>query len=201
MNKQHIIYYASIIILTIFNRGSVLASNSDSTRSNTNIVFSYWGTKVNTPGLKLGIEKAYLLSSKYSVIGSASLLLNRKPDIYTSAGFSFGSTLRWTGKCGLYLEHGINLGYLGNYYDFDIYRTNSDGDVVNVGRKWNSSFLLGYSAGIGYDFSQKTKTKLELYFKPGIFYCFPNKTNFFYINNYSIEIGLALRPKWLNRNK
>jgi hypothetical protein len=200
MIKKYIIYYASIILIA-YNCSSVLASNADSTRSNTGIVLNYWGTMANTPGLKLGIEKAYLLSSKYSVIGSASLLLNRKPKIYTSAGFSFGSTLRRTGKCGLYLEHGINLGYLGNYYDFDVYRTNSDGDVVNVGRKWNSSFLIGYSVGIGYDFSQKTKTDLQLFFKPGIFYCLPNKANFYYVNNYSIEIGLALHPKWLNMNK
>jgi hypothetical protein len=201
MNNKYFIYRAFILLLITFNCSFVLASNADSTRSNTSIVLNYWGTVASTPGLKLGIEQAFLQSSKYAVIGSASLLLNRKPDIYTSAGFSFGSTLRRTGKCGLYLEHGIILGYLGNYYDFDVYRTNSDGDIVNVGRKWKSSFLFGYSVGIGYDFSKKTKTDLQLFFKPGIFYCLPNKANFYYVNNYSIEIGLVLHPKWLNINR
>jgi hypothetical protein len=201
MNTKNIFPHVIIVILFTFIFNNTFASDADSTGGNKSIVISYWGTLRDNPGLKLGIEKAYLQSLKYTVIGSVSLLLNRKPDIYTSAGLTFGSTLRRTGKFGLYLEHELNFGYLGKYYEFNTYRTNSAEDIVNVGSKWTSSLMLGYSFGIGYDFSKKTKTNLQIYFKPGIYYLLPNKTNFFYVNNYSFEVGLALHPKWLNISK
>jgi hypothetical protein len=199
-SKYSILPTLFLIIFTIRN-SKAFASNPDSTGSSMGITASYWGSQANTPGLKLGIDKTYLKTSKYEIIGSASLLLNRKPDNYSSAGLNFCSILRRIGKRGFYLEHGINIGYLGNYYDYDIYKTNSDGEIVNVGRQWNSTIMIGYSIGMGYDFSKITNTNMKLFFKPGIFYCLPNKTNFYYVNNYSIEIGLVLYPKWLTKNK
>jgi hypothetical protein len=201
MSSKYNISLTLIVILFVLNYSNAFASNPDSTGRSMGIVVSYWGTLENTPGLKLGIDKTFLKTSEYEIIGSASLLLNRKPDNYSSAGLNFGSTLRRIGKRGFYLEHGINIGYLGNYYDYDIYKTNSGGEIVNAGRQWNSTIMIGYSIGMGYDFSKKTNTNLKLFFKPGIFYCLPNKTNYYYVNNYSIEVGLVLYPKWLNKNK
>jgi hypothetical protein len=201
MSSRYRIFLTQILLLFTIGGGNAFASNPDSTGHSVGIGVNYWGILAHTPGLKVGLDKIYLKTSKFEIIGSASLLLNRKPDNYSSAGINFGSTLRRIGKRGFYLEHGINIGYLGNYYDYDIYKTNSDGDIVNVGRQWNSTIMIGYSIGTGYDFSKKTDTNLKLFFKPGIFYCLPNKTNFYYVNNYSIEIGLVLYPKWLNKNK
>jgi hypothetical protein len=189
-----------ILIISLSCR-TIFAQNPDSTNRNIGIVAGYWGAFNNTPGLKLGIEKTYLESTKYSIIGSAALLLNRKPGVFTSAGFIFSSTLRRTWKRGIFLEHGINIGYSGNYYDFDIYKTNTEGDIVNIGRKWNSTMNLGYSIGLGYDFSKKTNINMNVFFKAGLSYDLLNKTNYYYANNYNIEIGLAFYPKWLNRNK
>lgn len=196
---KHVLFHFLFILIFLSLHKTTIASNPDSTNRSIGITASYRGIIGNTPGLSLGIEKTYLQSTKYSIIGSAALLLNRKPDVFTSAGFNFGSTLRRTGKRGFYLEHSLNIGYLGNYYDFDIYRTNSDGDIVNVGRKWNSTLILGYSIGMGYDFSIKTNTNLKLFFKPGIYYDMINKNNYYYVNNYSIESGLIFYPHWLNR--
>lgn len=190
-----------ISILLTISLNNVFASEADSTHGNKSMVFSYRGTLRDNPGLKLGIEKTYLQSSKYTVFGSVSIILNTKPDIYFSAGLTFSSTLRRTGNCGLYFEHELNVGYLGKFYEFNTYRINSSGDIINIGRKWTSSFMVGYSVGIGYDFSKKTKYDLQFYFKPGIYYLLPNKANFFYVNNYSFEAGFALHPKWLNRSK
>jgi hypothetical protein len=201
MSSKYSILPTLILLLFNISSSNAFASNPDSTRNSIGIIVSYWGTQANTPGLKLGMDRTYLKTSKFEIIGSASLLLNRKPDNYSSAGINFGSTLRRIGKRGFYLEHGINIGYLGNYYDYDIYKTNSDGEIVNAGRQWNSTIMIGYSIGMGYDFSKKTSTNLKIFFKPGIFYCLPNKTNYYYVNNYSIEIGLILYPKWLNMNK
>jgi hypothetical protein len=198
---KHILFSFLLIIFFIAPYKTAFASASDSTNRSVGIVAGYRGIIKNTPGLSLGIEKTYLQSTKYSVIGSATLLMNRKSDVFTSVGLNFGSTLRRTGKRGVYLEHSLNIGYLGNYYDYDVYRTNSDGDILNVGRKWNSTIIMGYLIGMGYDFSIKTNTNLKLFFKPGIYYDLINKTNYFFVNNYSIEIGLIIHPQWLNRNK
>ncbi|NOU48171.1 MAG: hypothetical protein HOO86_14075 [Bacteroidales bacterium] len=188
------------LLLSIFSANTVNALGTDTTRSNKSIIVSYWGTLSNNPGIKMGLEKTRVFSSKYAVNSSISLLINRKPDIYTSAGIILNSSLRMTGKRGLYFEHGINFGYLGSYYDFDFYRTNSDNEIVNVGRKWVSSVILGYSLGLGYDFSKKTNTNVQIFIKTGLYYRFPNNDNLFYLNNYSVEMGLALHPKWLNKN-
>lgn len=195
----------SVIRFALFLSSSVVFANSanasgiDTTRTDKSIIVSYWGTLSNNPGIKIGIEKTRIFSSKYSVNNSLSLLVNRKPDIYTLAGITLSSSLRRTGKSGLYFEHGINFGYLGSYYDFDFYRTNSENEIVNVGRKWLSSIILGYSFGLGYDFAKKTKNNMQIFVKPGIYYRFPNNDNIFYLNNYSIEMGLAIHPKWLNK--
>lgn len=198
------IYFLSrfilIFILSVVFTNGANASGIDTTRTNKSITVSYWGTLNNNPGLKVGLEKTRIFSSKYAVISSVSLLVNRKPDIYTSVGAILNSSLRKTGKRGLYLEHGLNFGYLGSYYDFDFYRTNSDNEIVNVGRKWVSSIILGYSFGFGYDFAKTTKKNMQIFIKPGIYYRFPNNDNIFYLNNYTIEMGLALHPRWLNRN-
>jgi hypothetical protein len=180
---------------------SVTASQPQTTNSNNGLAIAYWGTLTSNPGIKLGLEKTYLKASKYTITGSASLILNRKTDIYTSAGILMGNSLRKTGKSGLYFEHGLNYGYLGSYYDFDLYRTNTDQQIVNVGRKWVSSIILGYSLGVGYDFSKRTDANWQLFMKPGIYYRFPNNDNLFYLNNYSIEMGFTMHPQWLNKTK
>ncbi|MFC0875794.1 hypothetical protein ACE01N_04325 [Saccharicrinis sp. FJH2] len=188
-----------IIFLSLYQ--IIVASNPDSTSRSVGIVVSYRGIIRNTPGLSLGIEKTYLQSAKYSVLGSATLQLNQKPDVFTSTGFNLGSTLRRTWNSGLYLEHGVNMGYLGKYYNFDIYRTNSDGDIVNTGRKLKSTMTLGYSIGLGYDFSKKANTNIQLFVKPGIYYDLFDRSNYYILNYYSIEMGLIFHPQWLNRNK
>lgn len=197
--KYFFIRLTVLLLLSILFVNRANASGSDTTRTNKSIVVSYWGTLNNNIGIKLGLEKTRVFSSNYAVYSSISLLINRKPDTYTSAGIVLNSSLRRTGKRGLYFDHGLNFGYLGSYYDFDFYRTNSDNEIVNVGRKWVSSIILGYSFGLGYDFAKKTKTNVQIFIKPGIYYRFPNNDNIFYLNNYSIEMGLALHPKWLNK--
>jgi len=194
-----VIRFALFLSLFVVFANSANASGIDTTRTDKSIIVSYWGTLSNNPGIKIGIEKTRIFSSKYSVNNSLSLLVNRKPDIYTLAGITLSSSLRRTGKSGLYFEHGINFGYLGSYYDFDFYRTNSENEIVNVGRKWLSSIILGYSFGLGYDFAKKTKNNMQIFVKPGIYYRFPNNDNIFYLNNYSIEMGLAIHPNWLNK--
>ena len=194
-----VIRFALFLSLSVVFANSANASGIDTTRTDKSIIVSYLGTLNNNPGIKIGIEKTRIFSSKYSVNNSLSLLVNRKPDIYTLAGITLSSSLRRTGKSGLYFEHGINFGYLGSYYDFDFYRTNSENEIVNVGRKWLSSIILGYSFGLGYDFAKKTKNNMQIFVKPGIYYRFPYNDNIFYLNNYCIEMGLAIHPKWLNK--
>ena len=118
-----------------------------------------------------------------------------------SAGVTIDNFIRRTCKWGGYWEHGINVGYLGSIYDFDLYKTNSQGQIINVGKKWLSSGIFGYSFGIGYDFSKKTKTDFQLLFRPGLYFRFPNFDNTFYINSYSIEAGIIWKPKFMTKRQ
>ena len=200
-SKYFYIKLLTLVCLSNLYINSTKASDTDSSLVNRSVIVSYWGTLDNNLGIKLGLENTRTFSSKYAVINSLSILVNRKPDTYTSAGIVLNGSFRRTGKKGLYFEHGINFGYLGSYYDFDFYRTNSKNEIVNMGKKWVGSIILGYSFGLGYDFAQKTNADVQIFVKPGIYYRFPNNDNIFYLNNYSVELGFALHPKWLNKNK
>jgi hypothetical protein len=157
----------------------------------------YWGTLNQSYGAKLGVGKVIPFSERYSLHSNLSLLINRKSDRYTSAGITIDNFIRSTGKRGCYWEHGINIGYLGSIYDFDLYQTNDQGQIINVGKKWLSSAIFGYSFGIGYDFSKKTKTNFQLFFRPGLYFRFPNFNNTFYINQFSVETGVIWQPKFM----
>ena len=188
------IFQLGILISIIFSN-AIFASDADSTKTTVatkGICVSYI-----RHGLQVGLENYYFQNEKYKIIGSASLLFQRMPTHYSSAGLILTSTLRRTKKSGWYNENSIYGGYLGSYYDFDLYKTKSDGTIVNVGRSWMSSVILGISVGLGYDFSKKTKINLQVFFKPGLYYRYPNNDSPFYNNDYTIEIGLILHPKWI----
>jgi hypothetical protein len=197
MNKNHFLSVTATILLYIATNNTGYASNADTSKTLKGISISYSGIITSNYGIQLGLEKYYLQTEKYKIIGVKSLVIQRKSDAYTLAGVILGSTLRRTFKWGFYFEQGIQIGYLGSYYDFDIYKTNSDGKIINVGRKWFSSGTIGYSAGLGYDFSKTTKINLQLFVKPSLYYRFPYNDNIFFSNNYSLEAGIILHPKWL----
>lgn len=192
MNIQNIKIILLSFLIFIISLNTIYASDADTTKASKGISICYIPI-----GLQLGLENYYFQNEKYKIIGSASVLFQRFPSYYSSAGLIVSSTLRKTGKTGWYFEHGIKFGYLGSYYDFDMYKVKSDGSIVNIGRTWTSSIILGYSVGLGYDFSKMTKVNLQLFFKPGLYYRFPNNDNVFYLNNYSLEFGVILHPKWI----
>jgi hypothetical protein len=196
MNRRILFYIISTILIFLISFNEIDASDTDTIIFTKGISVSYWGTLINNNGLLLSLEKYYLQTEKFKIIGSASIVFQRRKNVYTSAGLIVGSALRKTYNWGVFFEYGIKFGYLGSYYDFDFYKTNSDGNIVNIGRKWTNSIILGYSLGLGYNFSKLTKTNLQLFIKPNLYYRFPNYDNIFYFNNYSIEVGLILHPKW-----
>jgi hypothetical protein len=191
----------SFIILTILFisilHTSVIASDVDSIKSTKGISICYWGNVLNTNGIQVGYEKYVLQTNKHKVICSSSINFQRRNGVYSSAGFSFASALRRTFKCGLFLEHGIKIGYLGSYYDFDFYKLNSDDEIVSIGRKWINSIVFGYMFGFGYDFSKYSKFDMQLLVKPHLYYRIPNNDNVLYFNNIGLEAGLIFHPKWL----
>jgi len=178
-----------VILMGALSFNACHAQESDSGKVFNGISLSYIGN-----GLQLGVEKFYLKNEKYKIIGSAQVNFQRFPGYYSSAGLIFNSLLRRTYAAGIFLEHGLQFGYLGSYYDFDVYKTNSDGNIVNLGRTWANSVILGYFAGVGYDFLKRTGMDFQLFVKPGFYYRVPNNDNIFYLNNFSFEIGLILHP-------
>jgi hypothetical protein len=197
MKIKLLISVVSTLLMLFISISAISASNADSTKVSKGVLLSYWGNVSGDYGLQLGLEKCHLQTEKYKIIGTKSIVFQRKPDVYTSAGLILGSALRRTYSWGLYFEQGIKFGYLGSYYDFDFYKTKTDGTIVNIGRRWTSSIILGYSVGFGYDFAKKTKMDMQLFIKPNIYYRFPNNDNAFYLNNFSLEAGIILHPKWL----
>jgi hypothetical protein len=194
--KSNLVILLIIIVVFITNH-SVTASHIDSTKSIKGISISYWNKPLTyTNGFQIGMEKYLLQTEKFKVIFSTTLNLQRRKDVYSAAGLSVGSALRRTYKFGLFLEYGIKLGYQGSYYDFNLYKLNSDDKVVNVGRKWISSAIFGYSFGLGYDFAKVSRLDLQLFVKPNLYYKIPNNDNVFYYNNIGLEAGLTFHPKW-----
>lgn len=125
---------------------------------------------------------------------NASLFLQQRSDVYTSLTITTGSTLRRNYKCGFYFDHALKLGYAGHYYHFDVYETNSEDEIVNVGHQWTSSFVAGYSFAVGYNFSRIIKQDIRIFAGPNIYLKFPNNDNLFLLNNYNLQIGMVFRP-------
>lgn len=196
MKRNISISIALIALAFIVISKSVMALPVDSIKSIKGLSVGYWGDVVNTYGVRVGMERYVLQTSKFKVIHSAAIGVQRRNDFYTSAGIEVGSALRRTYKSGLFVEYGLKLGYLGSYYDFDFYKVNSDDKIVNIGRKWKSSAICGYWLGAGYDFSRCSRFDIQFALKPGLYYRFPNFGNVFYLTNFGLEAGLAFHPKW-----
>jgi hypothetical protein len=204
MLKKSISYFALIIAIILLPQTSIAdVLPSGGPMVTKGISLSYWGTVADNSGhhldlgLKQSLERYYIQNKRFTILGSASLVLQRRPGVYTSVGLLFGQNTRWTSKPGVFFEHGITFGYLGSYYDFDIYKVNSKGEIVNIGREWASSIIVGYLAGLGYDFSILTKLKLQLFIRPNIYLRFPNHDNVAYLHNFNFESGIIIHPKWL----
>jgi hypothetical protein len=204
MIKKKLIYVTLFTLIFLLSRPATANILPADTPMITNgISVSYWGTIADNAGYhldigcKLGFEKYFLQYKKFTIVGIASLLLQRRPGVYTSAGLLLGMNTRWISISGIYLEHGITFGYLGSYYHFDIYKTNSNGQIVNIGRELTNTVIGGYSAGFGYDFSMLTKINFQLFVRPNMYMRFPNNDNVAYMNNFNIECGLIFHPKFL----
>lgn len=191
-----------LLILVLFTVSFIHASKAqtaDSLQTNKyGISIGYWGTPTITTGFQLGLQKYNLQTEKYKILTSADLIIEKRPDSYTSFGLLLSSGVRRTLKFGLYFEYDIKAGYIGTYYPFDLYNVNSNGDVVNIGRKVFNTFVFGNSFGLGYDFFYKTKLNLQLFIKPIIYYRYPNNDNPFFLNNFGLEAGITFHPSFLN---
>lgn len=187
------------VFFTVFFICTSKAQTADSLQtSKLGISIGYWGTPTKTTGIQLGLQKYNLQTEKYKILTSVDLIIEKRPDSYTSFGLLLSSGVRRTLKFGLYFEYDIKAGYIGSYYPFDLYKVNSTGDVVNIGKKVFNTFVVGNSFGLGYDFSYKTKLNLQLFIKPIIYYRYPNNDNPFFLNNIGLEAGITFHPLFLN---
>ena len=162
---------------------------------------AYWGTLSQNYGVKASAGRMHPLSERYALHTNLSIIVNRKADVYTTLGITLENYIRRTGAWGGYFEHGINIGNLSSRYDFDIYGTNAQGQVVNLGQRWLNGIMFGYALGLGYDFSKKTPADFQVFFRPGLYYRAPNYDNTFYINHFSVEAGVFWQPKFMNRKR
>ncbi|MBN1982535.1 MAG: hypothetical protein JW795_13460 [Chitinivibrionales bacterium] len=197
MYKHYLISIVAVIGTYLCVCGTSNASASDTLPYSNGITVGYiQDIQITNRGCQFGLERYLFQNVKYKVIGGAFVDLQRKQDVFTTAGAIFGYSLRRTFTPGLYFENGLRIGYFGRYYDFDFYKINSDGVIVNIGRTWTSAAIFGYSIGLGYDFSKRTKADIQIFTKPFFFLRFPSYDNVFLLHNYSLEAGITFHPKW-----
>jgi hypothetical protein len=193
MKKLLIRTFFSLIAIMITDLSQ--ASDLDTLKSRLAYTASYRKGIKSDNGYELGIERYCFESDKFNVLQNASILIQQRSDVYTGIALTIGSTLRRTYKWGIYFDHSIKAGYAGHYYHFDIYETNEHDEIMNVGHKWKSSMIIGYSFALGYDFSKITKMNVQVFAKPNVFLKFPNNDNLFLLNNFSLELGIAFRSQ------
>jgi hypothetical protein len=199
MKKLNTTIFIITLIGTLFYNPT-FASDTDTLKCR--YAFSASNTKgiKSDNGFNLGIERFAFETGKINVMQNASLLIQQRSDVYTCLTFTIGSTLRRNYKYGFYFDHSIKAGYAGHYYKFDIFETNSNNDIVNVGHKWISSMIVGYSFAVGYNLSGITNQDIRIFAKPNIYLKVPNKNNLFLLNNFYVEMGIAFRPKKKRQN-
>jgi len=161
-------------------------------------ILGHWSPEDEALGIKAGYSHCFLQTSKYKVNGEVSFFLLNTPTRYCSPGLLLSSTLQRTFSFGLYLEQSLHLGYKGSIYYFDLYSTDDNGHIVNLNNRWNHSMILGFSVGLGYDFSYYTPIDLKIYCRPTIYYQSPNHDNLMILYNYSFDIGFVYSPDFLN---
>ena len=192
--KKHKTIILSLLLIGSFQFSTI--AQTDQNKSKLAYSVSYWHGIKSDNGFQLGIEKYRLETEKFDVLVNASMLLQQRSDLYTSVALTVGSTLRRNYSWGLYFDHSVKAGYAGQTHNFDIYKTNSNDELVNIGRSWISYAIVGYSFAIGYDLSKITKVDFSLFVRPNIYLKLPNKENLFLLNNYGVEVGLAYRPSF-----
>ncbi|MBN2262545.1 MAG: hypothetical protein JW735_06525 [Prolixibacteraceae bacterium] len=185
--------FVSFFIATKANPADSLHLN------NIGVTVGYWGTPAKTTGFQLGLQKYQLNTEKFKILTNCDLVVEKRTNSYSSFGVLLSSGVRRTFKFGLFLEYNIKSGYIGSYYTFDLYKVNSNGDVMNIGKKIYHTFVFGNSFGFGYDFYTTTKMNLQLFVKPVLYYRYPNLDNPFYLNNFGLEAGIIFHPSFYNK--
>jgi hypothetical protein len=139
-------------------------------------------------GFSAGYERHSPVSHTYTALtGAQALVLWR--DYQTSVGATVSCGLRRTARWGLFLDYRLRAGYIADHYGVDFYRF-ADNTVSKIA--WQHSALLGGAAGLGYDFSRKTRLKCEVYTRLYLFgKMTPSENPFTQAENYGIETGIA----------
>jgi len=205
MKRKHLLM---LLFLTI-TYNICTAQNNEIKPPQRGISISYWGPLIGSwwspedvPwGARLGYETYFLNTPKFNVVGRSSIVFQQMTDKYTAGGITLSSVLQRTFKFGLYLEQSFMIGYLGSHYNFDVYKVNSDDQVVNVGHKLFNSALYGFGIGVGYDFSKVTDINLKVFFNPVLYNKVPNNDNPFLLYNYSFDFGVVFYPKWIQKKE
>jgi hypothetical protein len=175
--------------------GSICRADSgDTALPSKGISVAFWQTMGNYQGAQIGLEYSFFQNDRYKVIGCPSLVVQHRADVVTSGGIILEHSVRRTFKPGLFLQQGFRLGYLGSYFPFDVYKTDVDGNVINVGRVLNSAFLFGSSIALGYDFRTLTKVNIQLFIRPNLYFLAPNYVNWVEYSFKSIEAGITFHP-------
>lgn len=187
---------ALLCMILITSNNHIVAQEKDVLSSENGISISYFGAPTKNYGVQALYEIYPIQTNKYKSIVSSSLLFINNPQTFTSYGISVNWGVRRTFKFGLFLNYSFKTGYLGRFYQSDIFLKKNDGEIANFKHRLFNTFLFGNSFGLGYDFSLKSKLDIQLFVNPIIYYRFPNHNNILIKNNLAIEAGITFHPKF-----
>lgn len=153
----------------------------------------YVGEQVINPGFQIGMEYYLATTPNFQVLSSFHYAFFSQADVYQAHLLTPRVGFRYTADFGLTLGSFLGLGYLFRRFEYDQYKLNAQGDLVNVGRAGVSSMVPNVTAELGYDLSRVSDLDVKLYIRPGFQFYYPNGFVTFDAT-YFAEIGLIYVP-------
>jgi len=173
----------------------------------TAISVGYYANYLTHSGMKLGytipvrgIEKIKERTRKNgkvwtktrirSLLVSGNIGFYVQDESHTNLFLTAELTRRNSRKDGLFLQHGIGLGYIRTFYHGKTYEVLDD--VLEESKASQGGLMPAFFAGFGYDFSLRKKGKakpIQLILQSGLFAQLPYNSAFIIRNNFEFKVS------------
>lgn len=181
----------TFFFLLMLAGGWLQAMPTDSTHKPVSLVVGAWGLTGHSWGVQAGIERSRFRSEAWQVYTTTLLTFHRWPDRFAAGQLLVGAGVRRMLGSALFVEHSLRLGYQGRVYDLDTYGINSDGDVVNLGKKGHSVLTGGAALGVGMNISRPSGRRLQPFVRGTAMMSFPNYDHLYYFPALMLEAGVV----------
>ncbi len=189
--------FISIVLLAIAFGLKAQSTTLNGVLQNNKIGFSagYLAYKFNHPGFQLGIENYVAETNNYSFISSLSIFYYKQKDLQSAINLNARIGQRYTAGFGLFLETYLGMGVQRTSYIDKVFEYNSSQSTVMEDKTSKMGITPSISVGLGYDFSKQTDYSVKFYFRPSVYWLYPDKNMVLY-SSHAIESGLIYVPNF-----